>query len=531
MGRARRSPGVLLGVIAVVLAAGGFAVAAIPEGDGTINGCYAKKSGALRVVPAGKKCRKGELPLSFSQKGDPGAAGPAGPAGAKGDPGATGAKGAPGAPGSPGIKGDPGTPGAPGTKGDPGTPGTKGDKGDAGTPGSPGSPGEPGSPGDGFSFQGAYDSAVSYLRNDVVTFEGSSWVARTDNPEGEPRDEDKHWSPMTARGTAGEQGPQGDTGPAGPTGPQGPKGDTGAAGPAGEGETPLDPYAQMIGSARLQGTGIDETFDVYGLDLSQAMPTANCPPQQPCHAPPSGELVVAKRVDTTSPRLQGVVRDSSSQLTKVTVTLRAANGSPNGPSATLEIPVQRLLRIEDRTSAGSVLQLLTLQGMPVGVSSTLTGTIPFLRRAEPVVGQLQLDQDPSPLPVLGLEWTIHRAAWSENDVPSALTAGPVTLRLPLHDQLGPYLLSRFHGGQAIPRLRVTLADGTGIYLLKNARVAASDVEVGEAPAQMMTVARFRVREDPVAVHTVQLTYDEIKRSNGGDGFNCWNVATTDPCSI
>jgi hypothetical protein len=64
--------------IALVLAAGGFAVAAIPGPDGVIAGCFKKKKGTLRVVDTRKKCRKGERRLTWNQKGVPGERGPAG---------------------------------------------------------------------------------------------------------------------------------------------------------------------------------------------------------------------------------------------------------------------------------------------------------------------------------------------------------------------------------------------------------------------------------------------------------------------
>ncbi len=70
-------------MLAVVLAAGGFAVAAIPDKSGKVNACYRKKTGTLRVVSSSRKrCRRGERKLAWSQKGPPG---PTGPKGASGD--------------------------------------------------------------------------------------------------------------------------------------------------------------------------------------------------------------------------------------------------------------------------------------------------------------------------------------------------------------------------------------------------------------------------------------------------------------
>lgn len=51
MARLRRpSPGTVLGGLALIVATSGVAVAAIPESDGVIHGCYSSASGQLRVI-------------------------------------------------------------------------------------------------------------------------------------------------------------------------------------------------------------------------------------------------------------------------------------------------------------------------------------------------------------------------------------------------------------------------------------------------------------------------------------------------
>ena len=70
-------------VLALVLAAGGFAVAAIPSG-GVIHGCFAKRTGALRVIDSSKHCARGEKALSWNQQGKPGLPGKQGPQGVPG---------------------------------------------------------------------------------------------------------------------------------------------------------------------------------------------------------------------------------------------------------------------------------------------------------------------------------------------------------------------------------------------------------------------------------------------------------------
>jgi hypothetical protein len=101
----------------------GVAYAAIPDSAGVIHGCYATKSGALRVIDTSAKCANGELALNWSQqgpKGDSGAVGPAGaagPQGPQGDPGPTGPQGLKGDTGAIGPQGPQGLQGRPGVSG------------------------------------------------------------------------------------------------------------------------------------------------------------------------------------------------------------------------------------------------------------------------------------------------------------------------------------------------------------------------------------------------------------------------------
>jgi hypothetical protein len=62
----RPSPSMIVALAALVLAAGGFAVAAIPEPNGTIHGCYKKDGGSLRVVK-GVQCHDDERALSWNR--------------------------------------------------------------------------------------------------------------------------------------------------------------------------------------------------------------------------------------------------------------------------------------------------------------------------------------------------------------------------------------------------------------------------------------------------------------------------------
>ena len=92
-----------LAVVALLVGAlGGTAVAAPIGKGGKVQACYrvkGKTKGAMRVVPSGKKCKKGERKLAWSVTG------PAGSAGSDGSRGVTGASGANGPAGPTGPAG------------------------------------------------------------------------------------------------------------------------------------------------------------------------------------------------------------------------------------------------------------------------------------------------------------------------------------------------------------------------------------------------------------------------------------------
>ena len=96
--RRRKRLALVGGLLAVGFAAAGIAYAAIPDGN-TINGCYGKAGGVLRVTDTAKnqKCSSQfEVPISWNQQG---------PKGDTGAPGEKGAQGIPGQQGPPGVSG------------------------------------------------------------------------------------------------------------------------------------------------------------------------------------------------------------------------------------------------------------------------------------------------------------------------------------------------------------------------------------------------------------------------------------------
>jgi hypothetical protein len=85
----------------------------------------------------------------------------------------------------------------------------------------------------GVAYQGTYASTANYGLNDIVTFQGSSYISLVSANHGStPSASPGQWGVM-ALGAVGAQGPQGLTGATGPQGLTGPAGPTGAPGPTG----------------------------------------------------------------------------------------------------------------------------------------------------------------------------------------------------------------------------------------------------------------------------------------------------------
>lgn len=83
------------------------------------------------------------------------------------------------------------------------------------------------------SWQGNWDETREYQPDDVVFYQGSSYVAVDVSQGIEPSDDGDAWDLLAMRGEPGPQGPAGQQGPQGPEGPEGPPGPRGPEGPQG----------------------------------------------------------------------------------------------------------------------------------------------------------------------------------------------------------------------------------------------------------------------------------------------------------
>jgi len=140
------------------------------------------------------------------QPGAPGEIGPQGQQGPQGERGPQGARGEPGQPGTPGEVGPMGPQGAQGergpqgARGEPGERGYKGEKGDKGETGAKGDQGLEGPPGL-LPLIGEYEAKRVYYRAQCVTFMGALYQAIKDT--GEPPPDHDAWRLLAASGRDG----------------------------------------------------------------------------------------------------------------------------------------------------------------------------------------------------------------------------------------------------------------------------------------------------------------------------------------
>ena len=136
-------------------------------------------------------------------QGVQGIQGPTGDTGPKGDKGETGATGPQGPKGDTGDVGPTGPAGATGPEG---PQGPQGNQGVQGIQGPVGPTGPQGPQGEGFNFMGEWVSNNEYFKNDVVTFNGSSYVLITNTLVGsitDPATDTTNWSVMAQGGASG----------------------------------------------------------------------------------------------------------------------------------------------------------------------------------------------------------------------------------------------------------------------------------------------------------------------------------------
>ncbi len=158
--------------------------------------------------------------------GSSGSSGTSGTSGANGAPGSSGSSGTSGtsgvgSSGSSGTSGTSGTSGVAGSSGSSGTSGTSGvagssgSSGTSGTSGTSGSNGSSGTSGTGFVWEGTWVGIATYQINDIVYYNGSSYVALTNNIGQQPDVATSDWALLALAGSSGSSGTSGTSGTGG----------------------------------------------------------------------------------------------------------------------------------------------------------------------------------------------------------------------------------------------------------------------------------------------------------------------------
>ncbi len=263
-------------------------------------------------------------------------------------------QGSTGATGSQGPAGSTGATGAAGPTGSTGSNGANGATGSTGPAGAAGSTGATGPP---ISFQGPWNTLVTYATGDAVFYIGSSYISLSANNIGNVPTNGAPWALLAQQGSAGATGAPGAPGGTGPTGPAGASGSAGAAGATG-------------------ATG-------------PAGPTSNVYPTSATFLPKSGSFVTIADADTSN---YFIIDDSSStaghtqvQLPTCGTTNRGKlislvgyNGVGVGPSFNTVGPIVRAGGLDKIAHNDYANGVLSVTAGPVTYDGFQKGTYGFL---------------------------------------------------------------------------------------------------------------------------------------------------------
>jgi hypothetical protein len=336
---------------------------------------------------------------------------------------------------STGAQGPPGPPGPTGATGATGPQGPQGPAGTNGATGPQGPQGLAGTNGVGFNFRSAFNSNTSYAANDVVSYDGSSYVATAPNqgPNNPTPDQNSAWSLMAQAGAPGAQGATGPQGSIGATGPQGATGTQGPAGPAGP-------------------QGVPGVMGLTGATGPQGPQGVQGP------AGPPGQVTEAEFL---------------ALVARVAV-LESAQGITPPPPPPPPPPVQENGRL-DITVGGSP-QSVAFDGTNIWVAN-YSGSVTELRETDgttlatfPVSG--------TPVAITSAAQKIWVASWG--DVNGA-TPGNITAFSSAGQDLGPSLLSTEPSG-GLPMEPIALAsDGTNTYFADLNSIAFRAITTPDGP--------------------------------------------------
>src|SRR3984893_13811180 len=308
--------------------------------------------------------------------------GPQGPMGPMGVQGLTGATGTTGVQGPQGINGATGAMGPQGPKRDTGASGATGGTGATGTAGAAGPQGPAGTNGTGFNFRNAFDPTAVYAVNDVVAYNGSTYVANTVNGPNTltPDTNPSAWAVMAAAGATGAGGAAGAIGPQGPIG-IGLPGATGATGAQGaQGIQGIPGTNGTDGAQGMQGPqGLPGVQGIQGIQGTNGTNGAGFNPRGSWNSATS--YAINDVVSCNGSSYVAVVAAAGQQPDLTSVPSTNVNFTLNDPSwrlFTMTLPIsptpQNLAAGETLSSSPNVMWIVsgvpaTRNGSPAGVIS------------------------------------------------------------------------------------------------------------------------------------------------------------------
>jgi hypothetical protein len=129
----------------------------------------------------------------------------------------------------------------------------------------------------GFTPRGAWSSGASYVANDLVSYNNSSYIAIQASTNQQPDTQTAYWVLSALQGPTGPTGSTGNTGATGPTGAGGPTGPTGAAG---TGDVTTNTAQTITAKKTFDGSGalsakFDNTLENNTISATAATGTIN----------------------------------------------------------------------------------------------------------------------------------------------------------------------------------------------------------------------------------------------------------------
>lgn len=134
-----------------------------------------------------------------------------------------------------------------------GAQGPQGPQGPQGAQGPQGVSGTNGTNGVSFTYRNLYDSSITYFKNDVVSFNGSSYICLNNCLNVNPDSSTYYWYYLAVKGDKGDKGDTGNTGSTGATGAKGDKGDKGDSGSDGSSPDIGSIVTAVLGATAIAG--------------------------------------------------------------------------------------------------------------------------------------------------------------------------------------------------------------------------------------------------------------------------------------